>query len=115
MLNIYAKMQNHAETVLKAMAEPNRLAILTLIRRRELRATEIAGHFKTTRPAVSQHLRVLTQAGLVHERRQGTKRLYRLRPEGLRELRKLLDSFWDVKLNLLKAEVELEARNRRDR
>lgn len=108
-------MQTQAETALKALAEPNRLAILTLIRRRELPATEIAGHFKTTRPAVSQHLHVLTRAGLLHERREGTKRLYRLRPEGLRELRKLLDLFWDVKLDRLKAEVELEARNRRDR
>jgi DNA-binding transcriptional ArsR family regulator len=108
-------MQTQAETALKALAEPNRLAILTLIRRRELPATEIAGHFKTTRPAVSQHLHVLTRAGLLYERREGTKRLYRLRPEGLRELRKLLDLFWDVKLDRLKAEVELEARNRRDR
>jgi DNA-binding transcriptional ArsR family regulator len=108
-------MQSQTEATLKALAEPNRLAILTLIRARELPAGEIAERFKTTRSAVSQHLRVLADAGLVVERREGTKRLYRLRPEGFRGLRKFLDTFWDEKLNLLKQEAEMEARRRRDR
>ena len=107
-------MQSQTEAALKALAEPNRLAILTLIRARELPAGEIAERFKTTRSAVSQHLRVLTDAGLLTERHEGTKRLYRLRPEGFRGLRKLLDGFWDDKLDRLKTEVELEARRRRD-
>ncbi len=107
--------QTRTEVALKALAEPNRAAILTLIRAKELPAGQIAEHFKTTRSAVSQHLRVLSDAGLVVERRDGTKRLYRLRPEGFRSLRKFLDSFWDEKLNLLKHDVELEARRRRDR
>jgi len=59
-------------------------------------------------------LRVLTDAGLLAERHLGTKRLYRLRPEGFRGLRKLLDGFWDDKLDRLKTEVEREARRRRD-
>jgi DNA-binding transcriptional ArsR family regulator len=108
-------MQSQAEVALRALAEPSRLAILTLIRVRELPAGEIAERFKTTRSAVSQHLRVLADAGLVAERREGTKRLYRLRPEGFRSLRKFLDTFWDEKLNLLKQEVEMEARRRRER
>jgi DNA-binding transcriptional ArsR family regulator len=108
-------MRSQTEAALKAMAEPNRLAILTLIRVRELPAGEIAERFKTTRSAVSQHLRVLSNAGLLTERHVGVKRLYRLRPEGFRGLRRLLDTFWDEKLDRLKAEVELEARRRRDR
>ena len=70
------------ETI-QAMAEPTRLAILKMVRRREMPAGEIARKFKgITRPAVSQHLRVLKDAGLVTERRDGTRRLYSLRPEG---------------------------------
>jgi DNA-binding transcriptional ArsR family regulator len=108
-------MKSQADTALRALAQPNRIAILALIRTRELPATKIAGHFQTTRSAISQHLRVLTEAGLLHERRDGTKRLYRLRPEGLRGVRKLLDLFWDVKLDRLKSAVELEARRHRER
>jgi DNA-binding transcriptional ArsR family regulator len=108
-------MKARADLALKALAEPNRVAILTLVRKGELSATSIAGHFDTTRSAVSQHLRVLTRAGLVYERRDGTKRLYRLRPEGLRSVRRLLDLFWDDRLDRLKAEVEYEARRRRGR
>ena len=94
------------ETI-QAMAEPTRLAILKMVRRREMPAGEIAGKFKgLTRPAVSQHLRVLKDAGLVAERRQGTRRLYRLRPEGFAPLKALLEDFWDSKLERLKAAAE---------
>jgi DNA-binding transcriptional ArsR family regulator len=91
------------------------MTILRLVRTRELRAGEIARHFRTTRSAISQHLRVLTKAGLSHERRQGTSRLYRLRPQGFTLLQALLDSFWDDSLTRLKSETELEARNSRGR
>src|SRR5207253_629391 len=60
------------EAALKALAEPNRRRILTLVRDEELTAGEIASHFAVSRPAVSQHLTVLKEAGLVHERRNGT-------------------------------------------
>jgi DNA-binding transcriptional ArsR family regulator len=96
------------ETALKAIAEPRRRAILRLVRDEELSAGEIASHFDVTRPAVSQHLTVLKEAGLVDERRNGTRRLYRARPEGLAELKAFLEEFWDEKLAALKREIEQE-------
>ena len=101
------------ETI-QAMAEPTRLAILKMVRRREMPAGEIAGKFKAiTRPAVSQHLRVLKDAGLVAERREGTHRLYSLRPEGFAPLRALLEDFWDSKLERLKAAAEKQEKRRK--
>ena len=98
------------EAALKAIAAPRRRAILTLVRDGELSAGEIASHFDVTRPAVSQHLNVLKEAGLVSERRNGTRRLYRARPEGLVELKQFLEDFWDPRLEALKREAEKEAR-----
>jgi len=103
------------EAALKAIAEPRRRAILSLVRDGELSAGEIASHFEVTRPAVSQHLNVLKEAGLVSERRNGTRRLYRARPEGLVELRDFLEGFWDVRLEALKREAEKEERKRHGR
>ena len=96
------------EVALKAIAAPRRRQILTLVRDGELSAGEIAGHFDVTRPAVSQHLNVLKEAGLVTERRNGTRRLYRARPEGLAQLKAFLEEFWDERLDALKAEAERE-------
>ena len=96
------------EAALKAIAAPRRRQILSLVRDGELSAGEIAGHFDVTRPAVSQHLNVLKEAGLVSERRNGTKRLYRARPEGLAQLKAFLEEFWDERLDALKAEAERE-------
>jgi DNA-binding transcriptional ArsR family regulator len=96
------------EAALKAIAAPRRRQILTLVRDGELSAGEIAGHFDVTRPAVSQHLNVLKKAGLVTERRNGTRRLYRARPEGLAQLKAFLEEFWDERLDALKAEAERE-------
>ena len=96
------------EAALKAIAAPRRRQILTLVRDGELSAGEIAGHFDVTRPAVSQHLNVLKEAGLVTERRNGTRRLYRARPEGLAQLKAFLEEFWDQRLDALKAEAETE-------
>src|SRR5215210_6556822 len=74
------------DEALRAVADPTRRAILRLVRDRELPAGEIARQFPAiTRPAVSQHLRVLTEAGLVATRRDGNRRLYRWRREGLRD------------------------------
>jgi DNA-binding transcriptional ArsR family regulator len=97
------------------MAAPRRRAILTLVRDGELTAGEIASHFDVTRPAVSQHLNVLKEAGLVTERRNGTRRLYRARPEGLVELKDFLEEFWDVRLEALKREAEKEEQEKHER
>jgi len=94
------------EDLLKALAEPQRIAILKLVHEQELPAGEIAGHFESTRQAVSQHLRLLTNAGLLELRRDGTKRLYRVRKEAFGELRTFLDIFWNESLSSLKRQVE---------
>ncbi len=103
------------EAALKAIAEPHRRQILTLVRDGELSAGEIAAHFDVTRPAVSQHLNVLKEAGLVSERRSGTRRLYRARPQGLGELKAFLEGFWDERLEALKREAEGKERRKHGR
>src|SRR5712671_6352027 len=100
------------EAALRAIAEPRRRRILELAGSHELSAGEIASHFEVTRPAISQHLGVLKEAGLVAERRNGTQRLYRARPQGLAELKAFLDGFWDEKLEALQREAEREERKR---
>ena len=94
------------EAALTAIASPRRRQILSLVRDGELSAGEIAAHFDVTRPAISQHLNVLKEAGLVDERRNGTRRLYRARPEGLGELKAFLEGFWDERLEALEHEAE---------
>jgi DNA-binding transcriptional ArsR family regulator len=101
------------EEAIRAIAEPNRRRILQLVTAKELSAGEIAAEFEITRPAVSQHLGVLREAGLVSERRDGTRRLYSLRPEGFDDLKSFLDAFWDEGLERLKEAAELEEGRRR--
>jgi DNA-binding transcriptional ArsR family regulator len=102
--------------VLHAIAEPRRRDILGLIREQELSSGQIAAHFAgVTQPAISQHLRVLREAGLVTLRRDGTRRLYRARPEGLAEVRAFLEAFWDLSLQQLKQAAEEEERRLRAR
>ena len=84
--------------VLKAVVEPRRRAILRLVATSELSAGEIARSFDVSRPAISQHLTVLKDAGLLTERREGTRRLYRTRAEGLAGLRGFLDELWGTAL-----------------
>lgn len=98
------------EAALRAIAEPHRRRILQLVADDELAAGEIAEHFDVTRPAISQHLTVLKEAGLVTERKDGTRRLYRARPEGLAELRGFLEEFWAEGLGRLKVAAEREER-----
>jgi DNA-binding transcriptional ArsR family regulator len=101
------------EVALRAIAEPRRREILRLVRNEEMSAGEIASHFDVTRSAVSQHLRVLKDAGLVAERRSGTRRIYRIRPEGLGEIRDFIDGLWEIQLGVLKRVAEAEERNAR--
>ena len=100
------------ETTLRALAEPRRREILRLIGRRELPAGEIAAHFDVSRPAISQHLQILKAAGLVVERRLGTRHLYQVRPEALSELRAFIEDFWDDALSRLSDAAATEQRRR---
>ena len=94
------------DAVLRALADPHRREILRLVRHTELPAGRIAASFPLTQQAVSQHIGVLKQAGLLTERREGTRRLYALRHESLEPVRALLAEFWPDALGRLKKAVE---------
>lgn len=102
------------DLALKALAAPRRRAILRLVRHDELSSGAIAARFDVSGPAISQHLGVLKEAGLVSERRDGTRRLYRARPEGLAEVRRFVEDFWDDRLDRLR-EVAERAQRDKDR
>jgi DNA-binding transcriptional ArsR family regulator len=94
------------DAVLRALADPHRRQIIRLVRDSELPAGQIAVHFSLTQQAVSQHLTVLKRAGLLEERRDGTRRLYRFDSESLEPVRELLAEFWPDALARLKRTVE---------
>lgn len=94
------------DAVLRALADPQRRLMLRLVRSNELASGEIATHFDITQQAVSHHLHVLERAGLVQERREGTRHLYQLRPEALDPVRMVLADLWPVALDRLKQVVE---------
>jgi len=95
-----------SEAVLRALAEPRRQAMLRLVRDRPRSVGEIREHFDITQQAVSQHLQVLNQAGLVDVRREGKRRLYVLNPQGLEVLDAFLAELWPARLRRLKQAVE---------
>ncbi len=101
------------DAVAHALVEPTRREILRLVRDDERTVGDIASHFDVTRPAISQHLRVLQDADLVVVRPEGNHRYYRARPEGLSELRSWVESFWRESLSTLKIEVERDLWNDR--
>jgi DNA-binding transcriptional ArsR family regulator len=94
-----------------ALGDRTRRAIVEQLRSGPRAVGEIADELPVSRPAVSQHLRVLKEAGLVTERRNGTRRIYRLDPDGLGELRDYFDDFWSEALAAFKAMAEDERRN----
>jgi len=100
---------------LAALADPTRRAILERLRAGPRAVGALAEELPVSRPAVSQHLRVLREAGLVSERREGTRRLYGLETRGLVELRRYLDGFWADVLDAFKAEAEAPAATARAR
>lgn len=102
------------DAALKAIAEPRRRDILRLVWDDELPAGEIAARFDVSRPAISQHLRVLRDAGLLDERREGTRRLYRARPDTVDDLRRFLGDFWDRRLERLRDAAEALERTSTD-
>ena len=94
-----------------ALGDPTRRAIFEQLRSGPRAVGELANELPVSRPAVSQHLRVLREAGLVTERRNGTRRLYRVDPNGLGALRDYFDAFWNEALAAFKAAAENERRN----
>ncbi|MFF1378949.1 ArsR/SmtB family transcription factor [Streptomyces sp. NPDC058308] len=103
-----SKQPDEASTiaVLRAFSDENRRIMLELVATKELSAGEIAGHFTVTRQAVSQHLRVLREAGLVEERRAGRNRLYRTRADGIAILHQYFSDLWSNSLALAKEIAE---------
>jgi DNA-binding transcriptional ArsR family regulator len=114
--SFHKRMLNNSsiDPILRALAEPRRREILRLLGDLEMTSGEIAARFEVTGPAISQHLGVLTGAGLVTVRREGTKRIYRAMPQRVDEVRAYLAGFWSTGLEQLKAEAESEERRRRD-
>ena len=98
--------------VFEAIAQPRRREIMRLLAAGELSAGSIAARFSITQPAISQHLKVLKESGLVGERREGTRRLYSIRPEGLAELHTFLRELVPDGLGRLKRAAEAEERER---
>jgi DNA-binding transcriptional ArsR family regulator len=101
--------QEATARVLDALGDPTRRAVLELLRDGPRPVGEIARHLPVSRPAVSQHLRVLKEAGLVRDRQDGTRRLYRIDAEGLSALRAYLESYWDAALVAFKEAAERAA------
>lgn len=96
------------EDILDALGDPTRRRIVELLRGGPLAVGEIAGELPVSRPAVSQHLRILHRAGLVHPVRAGTRRIYHLSPEGLASLRRFVDGLWSDVLDAFGSYAEAE-------
>jgi DNA-binding transcriptional ArsR family regulator len=89
-----------------ALADPTRRLIFERLARRPMAVGKLADRLAVTRPAVSQHLKVLKEAGLVADRQEGTRRIYRIDPRGIEVMREYLDRFWDQALAAFKAAAE---------
>ena len=99
-------MTTYQDRQLDALGDPTRRAVLKLLRGGPMPVGAIAGRFPISRPAISQHLRILKDAGLVTDTAVATQRLYQLNPEAFQSLRAWLDDFWDVALGEFKQRVE---------
>ena len=95
-----------ANAQLTALGDPTRQKIFELIARRPCAVGELAHGLPVSRPAVSQHLKILKAAGLVCDRPEGTRRIYRVDPEGVRRVREYFDQFWDDALEAYRQAVE---------
>jgi DNA-binding transcriptional ArsR family regulator len=91
---------------LAALADPTRLAVFECLAQRPAAVQEIADHFPVSRPAISQHLRVLKDAGLVLDEAVGNRRVYRVNPTGIEEIRSYFDRFWGDALSSFKDFIE---------
>jgi DNA-binding transcriptional ArsR family regulator len=114
-MNRQAVATTRAERALDAFGDPTRRRVFERLRRRTRSVREIAEGMDVSRPAVSQHLKVLQDAGLVVVRAQGKRRLYSIEPRGIAALRGWLDGFWDEALTAFKEAAEREALRERKR
>jgi DNA-binding transcriptional ArsR family regulator len=99
-------VNSYQEVQLDAMGDATRRAILARLLNGPLPVGELARGFPVSRPAISQHLRLLKNANLVIDRPAGTRRVYQLHPEGFNSLREYFDQFWSLALDSFKAKVE---------
>ncbi len=97
----------------KAVADDSRRQVLMLLKNKERTPSEIATHFDFTLPALSTHLKVLRDAGLVNERREGQNRYYSVNRDGMSEMMRFFDQFWDDRLKSLKEYVENKERTKK--
>jgi len=95
-----------AALVMKALGEPRRIAILELLRKGPRAVGEIAAEVDVSQQAVSQHLAILDRAGLVEARREGTRNIYAVRPDGFTPAMEFVRGFWEPRLAALKEEIE---------
>ncbi len=112
-------MRNHMVTYsvdpFRAVADPTRRAVLEYLLGRPHGVNELAEHFDVSRPAISKHLRILKDARVVRERRDGRNRIYELNPAGLNALREYFDRFWSQALDAFKHEAEKPARKQKEK
>jgi DNA-binding transcriptional ArsR family regulator len=112
-------MRNHMVTYsadpFRAVADPTRRAVLEYLLGRPHGVNELAEHFDVSRPAISKHLRILKDARVVRERREGRNRIYELNPAGLNALREYFDRFWAQALEAFKQEVERPAKKQKEK
>jgi DNA-binding transcriptional ArsR family regulator len=99
----------------RAVADPTRRAVLEYLLGRPHGVNELAEYFDVSRPAISKHLRILKDARVVRERREGRNRIYELNPAGLNALREYFDRFWAQALDAFKQEVEKPAKKQKER
>ena len=104
----------YANRVVSALADPTRMSVLEKLRDGPRSVGEIANDLPVSRPAVSQHLKVLKEAGLVNDRSVGTRRIYHIDPKGLGAMRAWLDQFWEAALAAFAAEVERSEKSKKE-
>ena len=108
-------MVTYSADPFRAVADPTRRAVLEYLLGRPHGVNELAEHFDVTRPAISKHLRILKEARVVRERREGRNRIYELNPAGLNALREYFDRFWAQALDAFKQEVEKPAKKQKEK
>jgi DNA-binding transcriptional ArsR family regulator len=108
-------MVTYSADPFRAVADPTRRAVLEYLLGRPHGVNELAEHFDVSRPAISKHLRILKDARVVRERREGRNRIYELNPAGLNALREYFDRFWAQALDAFRQEVEKPAKKQKEK